>query len=314
MTVGGFGGVLRRTAVCSHRSQLQLSSLAQCSCSPRLTVVSQSWRRRPCRDQQKLPAGLSLQPRQPLRQQTWLHAGPQTQAERSDASSSGSSSSSHQPNDRPPGNDGKQNGTDQEDSQGSSGLWGGLRVDKDDIITIFGALAISYFIRTFVAEPRFIPSLSMAPNFDVGDRLVAEKITYRFGRPPQQGDIVIFHPPSGVVEKQWFQNDVFIKRIVAVAGDTVEVRNHKLSVNGKQQDDSFILEQIQYEMKPTTIPAGQVFVMGDNRNNSYDSHVWGPLPVENIVGRACFNYWPLNKFGTYRDFHVLSNAPQLVGG
>lgn len=76
----------------------------------------------------------------------------------------------------------------------------------------------------FIGEPRFIPSLSMFPTFDVGDRLVAEKLTYRFSRSPDVGDIIIFHPVDGVGQKSWLGDDVFIKRIVGVAGDTIEVR------------------------------------------------------------------------------------------
>lgn len=78
-------------------------------------------------------------------------------------------------------------------------------------------------MRRFIGEPRFIPSLSMFPTFDVGDRLVAEKLTYRFSRQPDTGDIIIFHPVDGVGNKSWLGDDVFIKRIVGVAGDTVEV-------------------------------------------------------------------------------------------
>ena len=103
----------------------------------------------------------------------------------------------------------------------------GLKISKDDVLTIGLALAISYGIRWFIAEPRFIPSLSMFPTFDVGDRLIAEKITFRFIRPPAAGDVVIFHPPFSRGGGSFLEDDVFIKRVVAVEGDIVEVREQE---------------------------------------------------------------------------------------
>lgn len=159
-------------------------------------------------------------------------------------------------------------------------------------IGLSAVLAIG--IRQFVAEARYIPSGSMLPTLQINDRLIVDKLSYRFNI-PQRGDIVVFSPTS-TLEKQNF-HDAFIKRVIGLPGDKVEVKGGRVYVNDQALRENYIEEDPQYQWGPQTVPTGAYLVLGDNRNNSYDSHYWGFVPREKIIGRAIVRFWPPNRLG-----------------
>ncbi len=159
---------------------------------------------------------------------------------------------------------------------------------------------LALVLRWLVVEPRWIPSGSMLPTLQLQDRVLVEKLSPRFGRAVQPGSIVVFHPPPPLLAAGYDPDAALIKRVVAVAGDTVEVKQGRLWRNGRPAVPDWAREPMTYDLAPFTVPAGDVLVLGDNRNASLDSHLWGPLPEGDLIGTAIWRYWPLARFGPIR--------------
>lgn len=183
------------------------------------------------------------------------------------------------------------------------------------IVLVFG------IVRPYVAQAFYIPSESMVPTLHVGDRLLVNKFVYRFHE-PRRGDIIVFRAPAAADSETHKERDL-VKRVVAIPGDTIEIRDHHLYVNGERPDDYFVsgfdrfgglMEdrtyldsgfQVYDGLKKVTdekakVPPGRLFVMGDNRNNSNDSRFWGALERNRVIGKAGIMFWPLNRVGLIR--------------
>lgn len=171
---------------------------------------------------------------------------------------------------------------------------------RENIQILAIALLIAVLVRVFVAEPRYIPSDSMLPTLEVGDRVVVEKLSYQY-QAPKRGEIVVFNPPPLLQEFGFAQNEALIKRVVGEAGQVVQVAQGNVYIDGQPLQEDYIAEPPNYQMEPIRVPENAVFVMGDNRNNSNDSHVWGTLPDEYIVGRAVYRFWPLGRVGLFQS-------------
>ena len=157
------------------------------------------------------------------------------------------------------------------------------------------AFALAQGIRWLVVEPFMIPTGSMEPTIAIGNRVLAEKVTYRFVRGPRYGEIVVFPDPSG-------EHQHLIKRVIATGGQTVDLKDGAVWVDGKRLDEPYTHELPSYPLVPTLtfplkVPDGYVWLMGDNRTNSGDSRMFGPVPVNKIEGRAFWTYWPPKAFG-----------------
>ncbi len=176
----------------------------------------------------------------------------------------------------------------------------------ESLKTIGLSAILAIGIRTFVAEARYIPSGSMLPTLEINDRLIIDKLSYHF-RDPQRGDIVVFSP-TPALRKENFK-DAFIKRVIGLPGDTVEIKEGTVYVNNQPLTEPYIQEGAEYDCHPdkskdynpacgpVTVPQNQYLVLGDNRNNSYDSRYWGFVPRENIIGQAVVRFYPFNRMG-----------------
>jgi len=162
--------------------------------------------------------------------------------------------------------------------------------------TIGLSAILAFGIRQIVAEARYIPSESMLPTLEVNDRLIVEKISYRF-TDPQRGDIVVFWPTERLKEENPSLKDAFIKRVIGLPGETIEVQGGRVYVNGQPLRENYIAAEPEYQWGPEVVPEDEYLVLGDNRNNSYDSHFWGYVPRENIIGRAAVRFWPPGRVG-----------------
>ncbi|CAM9412545.1 unnamed protein product [Ectocarpus fasciculatus] len=187
---------------------------------------------------------------------------------------------------------------------GDGGMFGGIqewweRDGKSDLKIYGTSLALALVVRSVALEPRFIPSLSMFPTFEIGDQLAVDKLSSKLSRPYQRKDVVVFYPPPKFREfSDRGKKDALIKRVIAVGGDAVQIKDGSLFVNGQEQFEDYTFEEPEYSWGPQTVPEGMVMVLGDNRNHSLDSHIWGFLPTENVIGRAIFKYWPPWRAGT----------------
>jgi signal peptidase I len=162
--------------------------------------------------------------------------------------------------------------------------------------TIGLSIVLALGIRHFVAEARYIPSESMLPTLEVNDRLIVEKVSYHFEN-PQRGDIIVFWPTDRLKQENPSLKDAFIKRVIGLPGDKVEVRNGLVYINDKALQENYIAAKPDYQWGPQVVPPDSYLVLGDNRNNSYDSHFWGYVPRRNIIGKAVVRFWPPQRVG-----------------
>ncbi len=168
--------------------------------------------------------------------------------------------------------------------------WPALR---ELIETVLLTLVIFFMIR-FAVENFRIEGYSMEPNFHDGQFLLVNKIAYMVGH-PQRGDVIVFHYPLNTTKN-------YIKRVVGLPGDTVQVKAGRVYVNNVLMQETFPIEHADYDYGPTTLATDEYFVLGDNRPESSDSHFWGPVPTRDIIGKAWVSYWPPQLWGVIPDY------------
>lgn len=170
-----------------------------------------------------------------------------------------------------------------------------LRLVIEILLIVIVAIGLATLFTRFVMQPYEIPSGSMEQTIEVGDRVFSEKVSYMFGD-PVQGDIITFEDPAD-------SERVLIKRVIATGGQTVDLRDGVVYVDGVPLDEPYTQGKPSNDLNsgityPYTVPEGHVWVMGDNRTNSADSRAFGAIPLESVTGHAVLRYWPLDRIGT----------------
>ncbi len=163
---------------------------------------------------------------------------------------------------------------------------------EDVLLAVVLYFAIDFCIGRFRVE-----NVSMETTFTEGELVMVNKLNYKFSE-PRRGDVVIFHAPTEPGKD-------YIKRLIGLPGDHIEIKDSQLYINGEAVEEPWLHEAIEYEGE-WDVPEGQYFVLGDNRNHSSDSHVWGCVPRENLIGNAFFRYWPLSHISVIKGGITLS--------
>jgi signal peptidase I len=193
-----------------------------------------------------------------------------------------------------------------------------------EIVTIVvAALVIAFVVQLVLVKTYRIPSGSMEPTLDIGQRVIVNRIGMRFGN-PSLGDIVVFHPPKGADQQAPVcgvpteglgssracstptpqrSDQTFIKRVVGIGGDQIQIRDGHVIRNGRRESDGYVNQcgsgQGCTFQGTITVPDGSYFLMGDNRGESDDSRFWGPVPKKWIIGTAMATYWPPKRIGFF---------------
>jgi len=169
------------------------------------------------------------------------------------------------------------------------------KIIRDITITILIALAMFIGLR-FAIEGYTVRYVCMVPSINDGDWIIVNKASY-FSSDPQRGDVIVFEPPEKV-----HSDYPFIKRVIGLPGDTIEIKDGKTIINGIPLVEDYLRENPTYVMDEKYIPLKEYFVLGDNRNNANDSHSWGTVPRDNMIGKAIITYWPISEWSKTKHY------------